>query len=127
MLGEIKTCQEMSFSAALSQLNKTLEISDLSNLSPNSSSQEKCDIFTVVREMRDLAPVSQDQHSLLHLAVSNTPAVSSNSFLDQDHNELFPSDTVVKFLLQAGFDPNSRNSDRETPLHVAAKKVRGRR
>ena len=74
--------------------------------------------------MRDLAPVSQDQHSLLHLAVSNTPAVSSPSFLDQDHNELFPSDTVVKFLLQAGFDPNSRNSDRETPLHVAAKKVR---
>ena len=74
--------------------------------------------------MRDLSPVSQDQHSLLHLAVSNTPAVSSNSFLDQDHNELFPSDLVVKFLLQAGFDPNSRNSDRETPLHVAAKKVR---
>ena len=88
-----------------------------------SLSQEKCDIFQVVQEMKHLEPLSQHQDSLLHLAVSNTSAVATNTFLEEDHNQLFPSELVVKFLLQTGFDPNSRNSDRETPLHVAAKKV----
>ena len=74
--------------------------------------------------MKDLSPLSQSQESLLHLAVSSSSAVTSNTFLDEEHSQLFPSEQVVKFLLQTGFDPNSRNADRETPLHVAAKKVR---
>ena len=74
--------------------------------------------------MKDLSPLSQSQESLLHLAVSSSSAVTSNTFLDEEHSQLFPSEQVAKFLLQTGFDPNSRNADRETPLHVAAKKVR---
>lgn len=74
--------------------------------------------------MRDLSPRSQTRESLLHLAVSSSSAVTSTTILDEEHNQRFPSEQVVKFLLEAGFDPNSKNVERETPLHVAAKKVR---
>ena len=37
---------------------------------------------------------------------------------------MFPSEAVVKYLLEAGYQPNVQNEAGETPLHVAAKKVR---
>ena len=93
--------------------------------------QEKSATYAAVCEARNLAPVSQASESLLHLAVSSSSAITiSSSFTEadtgaRDIGDLFPSPELVSYLCQAGFSPGEKNELGETPLHVAAKKVRG--
>ena len=77
----------------------------------------------MVCEAKSLHPLNHSNDTLLHLATTNTSAIAGNNILEPEQSELFPSDIVVKFLLDTGFDPNSVNDKGETPLHVAAKKV----
>ena len=62
--------------------------------------------------------------TLLHLAVSSTSTLHSNSFLDGDPDSssaslcVFPSLEVTDFILKCGYDVHSRNNLRETPLHI---------
>ena len=63
--------------------------------------------------------------SLLHLAVSSSSTLHSNSFLDGDgssrpHN-VFPSFEVTDFILKCGYDVHVQNNLNETPLHIAVK------
>ena len=44
--------------------------------------------------------------------------------MEDDKGDMFPSEAVVQFLLECGFDANTKNEAGETPLHVAAKKVK---
>jgi len=82
--------------------------------------QQKCEIFVLVKHFKKLCPRAQSGDSILHLAVAATSAVRSHSFLEDDSINLFPSPEVVAFLLSCGFSVHSRNSEGETPLHVAA-------
>lgn len=91
-------------------------------LTLGSSYKEKCDTYSVVCEAKSLHPLNHSNDTLLHLATTNTSAIAGNNILEPEQSELFPSDIVVKFLLDTGFDPNSVNDKGETPLHVAAKK-----
>jgi ankyrin repeat protein len=68
--------------------------------------------------------------TLLHLAVSSSSTLHSNSFLDGDgpggdpntNLNVFPSLEVTDFILKCGFDIHSRNDLLETPLHIASKR-----
>ena len=86
--------------------------------------QEKCDTFAVVTEARKLDPRSQKKENLLHMAVTNNTAIPTQGLIDDDQGDMFPSEAVVKFMLECGYDVNVNNEEGETPLHVAAKKVR---
>lgn len=64
--------------------------------------------------------------TLLHLSVSSSSTLHSNSFLDGDaetaHDlNVFPSPPVTKFILNCGYEVHSRNDLQETPLHIAVK------
>ena len=73
---------------------------------------------------KNLNPRGQNNESLLHLSVSNNSTIPRTGAEEPEPNDMFPSEDVVKYLLEAGYDPNVRNEAGETPLHVAAKKVR---
>jgi len=84
---------------------------------------DRREIYHIVKTVRDIAPVSSTGDSVLHMAVSSSSAVRSNSFLDDDSISLFPSLDVIKFLVNCGISTQLRNNDRETPLHIAAMKA----
>jgi len=84
--------------------------------------QEKCDTYSVVCEAKNLNPRGQNNESLLHLSVSNSSTIPRTGAEEPEPNDMFPSEDVVKYLLEAGYDPNVKNEAGETPLHVAAKK-----
>ena len=84
---------------------------------------ERREIFQLVNHIKRIDPRAQNNDSLLHLAVSANSSVKSNSFLDDESIEIFPNTDVIKFLIDCGYSLNLRNASRETPLHVATKKV----
>ena len=71
------------------------------------------------------SPETQSGETLLHLAVSSSSTLRSNSFVEDDSSaassSLFPSAEVAGFILKCGADVHCRNSIAETPLHIAAK------
>jgi len=87
------------------------------------SFEERREIFQLVNHIKRIDPRAQNNDSLLHLAVSANSSVKSNSFLDDESIEIFPNTDVIKFLIDCGYSLNLRNASRETPLHVATKKV----
>ena len=89
----------------------------------NFYSQEKCDTYSVVKETKSLHPVNQQKDSLLHMAASSSSKSDNSNFLDPEQSDIFPCESVVNYLLKAGFDPNTVNDKGETSLHVAAKNV----
>jgi len=86
------------------------------------SYEERREIFHLVKHVKSIDPRAQNEDSILHLAVSASSSVKSNSFLDDESIEIFPNHEVIKFLIECGYSLNSRNESRETPLHVATKK-----
>jgi len=84
--------------------------------------EERREIFHLVSHIKRIDPRAQNNDSILHLAVSASSAVRSNSFLDDESIEIFPNQDVIKFLIECGYSLNLRNESRETPLHVATKK-----
>ena len=85
--------------------------------------QEKCDTYSAVKEARSLKLENQQGDSLLHMAASSSSKIDNSSILDPEQSDIFPNESVVKYLLEAGFDPNKVNDLGETSLHVAAKNV----
>lgn len=83
---------------------------------------ERREIYHLVSHMKEINPRTQNNNSVLHLAVSVNSPVTSNSFLDDESIEIFPNRDVVKFLLECGHSVIVRNTAWETPLHVATKK-----
>lgn len=84
----------------------------------------------ILEEVLPLLKMNAKTHktgdTLLHLAVSSSSTLHSNSFLDGDSDStsmfVFPSLEVTDFLLKCGCDVHSRNNLHETPLHIAAKR-----
>ena len=85
---------------------------------------ERREIYHLLRHMKEINPRTQNNNSVLHLAVSVNSPVTSNSFLDDESIEIFPNRDVVNFLLECGHSVIVRNTAWETPLHVATKKVK---
>ena len=89
--------------------------------------QEKCDTYSAVVRARELQPRNQNNDTLLHMSVNNTSnnsVIPHQALMEDDKSDMFPSEAVVQFLLECGFDANTKNDAGETPLHVAAKKVK---
>ena len=81
----------------------------------------------MVCQAKKLDPRGQNNESLLHLSVSNSAAIprtGGGGTEEAEETDMFPSEAVVKYLLEAGYQPNVQNEAGETPLHVAAKKVK---
>ena len=91
------------------------------------SEEDLCQIFHEVCPMlKQNIKMHKTGDSLLHLAVSSSSTLHSNSFLDGDNESstslaVFPSAPVTDFILQCGFDVHVRNNINETPLHLAVK------
>ncbi|TRY78259.1 hypothetical protein TCAL_11693 [Tigriopus californicus] len=85
------------------------------------SHQQMQAIFYMVDPVLKLNPLTSQGDTLLHLAVSSSSTLKSNSFLDDDSFSLFPSIDVAEFIIRCGFQIHARNFNEETPLHVAAK------
>ncbi|QQP41437.1 Fem-1A [Caligus rogercresseyi] len=84
--------------------------------------EENCRVYGLVKEVMSLDPrTSHGGDSLLHLAVSSSSTLKSNSFLDEDSHPLFPSNKTAKFIIRCGFDVHKRNASGETPIHLASK------
>jgi hypothetical protein len=84
--------------------------------------EDRREIYHLVSDIKRMNPRTENNDSILHLAVSANSAVRSNSFLDDESIEIFPSTEVIKFLIDCGYSLNLRNEFGETPLHVATKK-----
>lgn len=90
-----------------------------------SSTEEHYEVLKVVMPVLKMDPVTSLQgDGLLHLAVSSTSTLRSNSFLDGDESVqgMFPSLPVARFIIMCGYDVHARNNIKETPLHMAAKR-----
>eukprot|EP00095_Tigriopus_kingsejongensis_P006985 snap_masked-scaffold430_size173499-processed-gene-0.1 protein:Tk06985 transcript:snap_masked-scaffold430_size173499-processed-gene-0.1-mRNA-1 annotation:"hypothetical protein TcasGA2_TC010662" len=85
------------------------------------SHREMQAIFYMVDPVLKLNPLTSYGDTLLHLAVSSSSTLKSNSFLDDDTYSLFPSIEVAEFIIRCGFNVHARNFTEETPLHVASK------
>ena len=57
--------------------------------------------------------------SLLHLVVSKTNTMKSNTFIEDPHTVIFPDSRVCHLLLECDFDVESVNNNGSTPLHIA--------
>ncbi len=83
-------------------------------------------VFSLVHPVLRLRPrTATGGDSPLHLSVSSSSTLKSNSFLDEDAFPLFPSAEVAEFLLRCGEDAHGRNWAGETPLHIAARLISG--
>ena len=85
---------------------------------------EKCVTQSIVCEAKNLNPRGQSNESLLHLSVSNSSTILRTGAEEPEPSDMFPCEDVVKYLLEAGYDPNVKSEAGETLLHVTAKKVR---
>lgn len=89
-----------------------------------SSGNEKLD-FKVKQEIYTLSKKDwrleeiRKQPSLLHLVCN--PDFKLMNHMKNNCQVLFPSLKLVNLLLQCGFDPNSLDHERNTPLHLACK------
>ena len=83
--------------------------------------QKMCEVYSLVKPILKLRPKTQSGESCLHLAVSSSSTLKSNSFLDEDAYPLFPSVELADFFLRCGHDVHDRNGLDETPLHCASK------
>lgn len=57
--------------------------------------------------------------TLLHLVVSKTNTMKSNTFIEDPHTVIFPDSKVCQLLLECDFDVDSTNNNGSTPLHIA--------
>ncbi len=84
--------------------------------------EDRAATFALVHPILRSRPATmQSGDTPLHLAVSSSSTLKSNSFLDEDAYPLFPSANVAEFFLRCGVDVHCRNDLGETPLHSACR------
>lgn len=59
------------------------------------------------------------EDSILHLCVSKLNIIKSTYFMDEQPISIFPTNNVIKLLLDCGVNINARNAVGSTALHVA--------
>jgi len=64
-------------------------------------------------------PRTSSGDSLLHLVVSKTNTMKTNSIMEEPHTIIFPDVGVAELLLEAGADVDATNNADCTPLHLA--------
>ena len=57
--------------------------------------------------------------SLLHLVVSKSNTMKSNTFIEDPHTLIFPDSRVCHLLLECDFNVDAVNNNGSTPLHIA--------
>lgn len=74
---------------------------------------------TMVAEINWMNARNSYGDSLLHLVVSKTNTMKSNTFIEDPHTLIFPDSRVCLLLLECDFDVDSVNNNGSTPLHIA--------
>ena len=64
-------------------------------------------------------PRNSSGDSLLHLVVSKSNTMKSNTFIEDPHTVIFPDASVADLLLDCGAYVDAINNNQSTPLHVA--------
>jgi ankyrin repeat protein len=80
------------------------------------SPEETYKLKKLVYELVKLNPKNSKNSTLIHLASSR----DSSSIIKNHTLSSFPSAEVLALLLQCGADPHSLDSDKNSPLHLAA-------
>lgn len=88
----------------------------------NKTSDQKGQLFQLVRRLLRLGLRSSSGHSFLHLAVS--PNLEAKSFsIYESLNSPAPDCDLVNLLLDCGADPDPINHSGQTPLHLVCTRI----
>lgn len=74
----------------------------------------------MIQAIRRINPRNSYGDTLLHLVVSKTNTMKSNTFIEDPHTLIFPDANVCKLLLECDFNVDAINNNASTPLHVAS-------
>ncbi|XP_054712915.1 protein fem-1 homolog C-like [Uloborus diversus] len=74
----------------------------------------------IVHRVLRIDPRTSSGDTILHLVVSKTNTMKSNTFFEDPHAAIFPHAGVAELLLQCGANVEAMNCNLSTPLHIAA-------
>lgn len=128
IVDQLSTCQELLkirpvFKKHQENFDRILKILTylISILDKNSrTSKQQNQTYMLLDRICQIAPYTSNGDSLLHLVVSKTNVLKSqtNGF-EEIYPTVFPCLKMCQLLLKAGFDVNRVNYSGETPLHIA--------
>ncbi|GBM56108.1 Protein fem-1 A [Araneus ventricosus] len=81
--------------------------------------QEVVEMRQIIRDVISLQPRSSTGDTLLHLVVSKSNTMKTNTFFEDPH-AIFPDPGVTELMLQCGADVEAVNYNLSTPLHIAS-------
>lgn len=73
----------------------------------------------LIIDIHRLNPRNSSGDTLLHLVVSKSNTMKSNTFLEDPHTVIFPDAGVCELLLECGAFVDAVNHNLATPLHIA--------
>lgn len=74
---------------------------------------------SLIRSINRINPRNSCGDTLLHLVVSKTNTMKSNTFIEDPHTVIFPDSRVCHLLLECDFNVDSINNNGSTALHIA--------
>jgi hypothetical protein len=77
------------------------------------------DTKNLLNSIHKMNPRNSYGDSLLHLVVSKTNTMKSNTFVEDPHTIIFPDARVCKLLLDCDFNVDAINNIGSTALHIA--------
>lgn len=83
------------------------------------TSQEVMDMKCIIRNILRMDARSSTGESFLHLVVSRSNTLKTNTFFEDPHS-IFPEPEVTKLLLECGAQVDAVNDNLSTSLHIAS-------
>ncbi|RWS26719.1 Protein fem-1-like protein [Leptotrombidium deliense] len=91
----------------------------VSNVIPKTPKQVDS-IKNLVVEIHKMNPRNSNGDTLLHLAVSKSNTMKSNTLMEDPYTAIFPDVGVAELLLDCGAFVDAINFNQSTPLHIAS-------
>ncbi|KAI1287985.1 Protein fem-1 -like protein C [Halotydeus destructor] len=83
------------------------------------SESERDEMHKLIVEIHQMNPRNSSGDTLLHLVVSKSNTMKSNTFIEDPHTVIFPDASVAELLLDCGAYVDAINHSHSTALHVA--------
>lgn len=83
------------------------------------SDKEILQMNQLILEINHMNPRNSTGDTLLHLIVSKTNTMKSNTFLEDPHTVIFPDAPLTDVFLNCGAEVDAQNYNQSTPLHIA--------